>query len=252
MLITYTDTKTFEFPALNTAYTTISGSQSPVIDYEPGSGAHVVLKLDSEPLRTTAEDRIRQLALAAKGARHWSNDEMYKDCWPKHTNSGIVAPPVQPLLPTYAGQIFHGRDAAFVLRDATWAENRAQFYASFGIEYVGATYSDPRYAILLDHKGKGSLVNAAARPDVAKLVEAMPEKWWPQCALISSGNIDKLGEFLNYMSDLVILTYSDSGEAKLKHLGVPYARIAAPNDDPRYGDSVRAEGERLSYRLSFE
>lgn len=180
--------------------------------------------------------RWAELFYASKGAR------MYHDM-------------VGGISPIYAGMVpKSSEDIKRLIADAKYSANRARYFESFGVNYIGRTHSDPRNIFVLDNKGKNKSHSSLVAPDLGHLYNSLPFEWWPSCGFVSTGNVTKLGDFLEAVPGAIPLAYSQGALAKLDHLGVDYATAALPpvEDSPQYGVVIRELANRLSYDLSLK
>lgn len=180
---------------------------------------------------TVADLRWQDLRLASKGVRRWTlrADE----------NS-----------PTYAGTLTDSTEVREIVADALFADGKTKYFNGFGVNYLGRTNLDPRTIIVVDNKGNNKEHSPAKSPEIDALLSSLPEEWWSSLGIVSSGNVDKLGDFLDMISESLPLVYTNGAEAKLKYLGMDYTRIGNPTPDVKYGYSVREASYRLNWRLA--
>lgn len=205
-------------------------------DYVPGSTTHIVTSLDIENIefKDVASERWAHLRLASLGARFW-------------------APANKPTTqsPIYSSKALSGSstDLDTIVVDAVYAEGKAAYVQSLGVNYVGRTYVDPRTIVLVDYKG-----DKTHDPDRDQIVhdiltslpnDRKPESAWGAFGIVSTSNTDRLGDFLAYMEETNILSYSPGGLAKLRHLGRDYGEVGQPNSDRAYGVHLRETSARL-------
>lgn len=203
--------------------------------YEPGKGVHV---LHYGPLPVFEEislERWFHLFLASRGARIWTEDD------------------VKTVAPTHAGTIVRTEAGINkIIIDAVYAENRAKLFQSYGVNYIGRTYGDPRTAVLVDYK-RDKTHNPTNDPQMKALLTSLPEdKWvseephdWGTFAIVSTSNPDRLAEFMDLLSETDILAYSTGAVAKMKYIGRDYGHIAAPRSDKKYGLEIRETASRM-------
>lgn len=216
--------------------------QTPLIDpeetdfldkYIPGEGVDVIYSAYGDA-NDTATARYVELYLASLGARYWGTalDE----------NS-----------PIYAGDLALDEDQLDrALIDATYAENRAVLFHTFGVKYVGPTFIDPKHILVLGNKAGIHTHSPVKNEHIRNLLTPLPVDWWKTLGIVSAGNINKLVNFMDHLDFALPLTYTDSGRSKLKYLKREFAEIDTPRNDKAYGLHVREQANRLSYRLSLQ
>lgn len=198
-------------------------------DYTPGGSFHVVDTYQP----SSGLSRWSQLLFAKYGVRYFTDslDE----------NS-----------PIWAGPVPSEDKVRKVSVDAAFAEGRAGLYADFGVNYLGRTKLDPRNIFLLDNKKGNPLHDPAKDPVLEALYASLPEDWWGSCGFVSTANVDKLEAFLNAFPDVIPITWTTGGMAKLKFCGFPdFVHATEPKNDPNYGINIRDRANRLSYKLSL-
>lgn len=205
-------------------------------EYNPGSTRHVVTSIDNDFLefQDLAGERWGHLSLAAAGARFWVDESV-----------------VTSTSPIYAGKI-DGSDNIVdkIIIDATYAESKAVYYKSFGVNYVGRTFTDPRTIVLVDYKGD-KRHDPASDPIIHDILSSLPdqpgvsESSWSSFGLVSCSNVDRLRDFLECVDETNILTYSVGGAAKLRHLGRDFGQVSQPRADRSYGLELREKSSRL-------
>lgn len=219
---------------------TIHTGNSFVKDYVPGSGDHILASTATPFAKyrpeQVAEYRWTNLMLATVGARYWTE-----------TTEGKFASPF------YAGSLDSLQSIEKVVVDARYAENRAVYFASFGVNYLGRTHSDPRTIVLLDNK-KDKTHNPTNNEDIYKILTSLPETdqsetSWESIALLSSGNVEKLEAFLDYLSESNVVAYTTAAFSKLKFIGRDYGRISVPDATTSYGLAIREAASRLKPAL---
>lgn len=201
-----------------------------ITDYSPDGSFHVV-DLLSEAKEFS---RWEQLVLASLGARVYTSKKEY-------THSPLLAgtvPPVDKLRK--------------ISVDGLNSDRRALAFAEFGVNYVGRTKLDPRDIFVLDNKKGNPLHDPSKDPTLAALYESLPNDWWATCGFISSGNPDKLKAFFEDQEDVIPITWTEGGKAKLKYCEREFVSIREPDGTTEYGIEVRNEANRLSYNLSFK
>lgn len=134
------------------------------------------------------------------------------------------------------------------IAEAAYSKGRAEYFASFGVNYVGRTNSDPRTLIVLDNKGKNKTHSSELDASLGNLYGSLPSDWWGSAGFVSTGNIDNLKNFVEELYATTLLAYSDGSRAKLKHLDAVHATIPAPPSQvsPDYGIKLREVANRLS------
>lgn len=198
-----------------------------VEQYSPSSGDNILRQINlNNPL-----SRWSQLYFASKGAR------MYSDKLSAES-------------PLYAGKSLSTEDdIVHALKDLQYAQGRAAYFESYGVNYVGRSYSDPRNIIVVDNKAGNKALSPVLSEEYATLYETLPEDWWQSCGFVSTGNVDKLSSFLEDLPDTIKMGYSTGALAKLKYSGVDYAVLPVPEKTTSYGILVREKANRLSYEL---
>jgi hypothetical protein len=196
------------------------------------AGTHI-LHTNTEIIHTgtVAGLRWEDLRLASKGVRRWTQEA--------EENS-----------PTYAGTLTDRTEVHEIVADALFADGKTKYFDEFGVNYLGRTNLDPRTILVVDNKGNNKEHSPAKSPEIDALLTSLPEEWWTAFAIVSSGNVDKLGDFLDMLSESLPLVYTNGAEAKLKYLGMDYTRIGEPTPDAKYGFSVREASYRLNWRLA--
>lgn len=146
--------------------------------------------------------------------------------------------------PYIAGSINDVYELRRIIVDAQFAEGKAAYYRSFGVNYLGRVNADPRVMILLDNK-KDKTLSPSSNEDIFNILETYPESdnpevaTWGNLALVSSGNVDKLEAFMDYLSETNVLAYTTGGFSKLNYMGRDFGKISAPRHDPKYGIEIR-------------
>lgn len=192
------------------------------------SNSDLLLSSVSKPI-----DRWRHLYGATQGDRVWS-ELLDKDS------------------PLYAGKLEHDdKDLKRVVVDAKMAKSRSDYFKSFGVNYIGRTFLDPRNILVVENKKANKYHSPEHSKDMENLLTSLPADWWGSFSIVSSGNVDKLGDFLDAFPDTIVLAYSDSSVSKLNYIGARYARIPPPVDTQRYGIDIRQTANRLSNKLSY-
>ncbi|UDL16785.1 hypothetical protein SEA_ATUIN_92 [Arthrobacter phage Atuin] len=202
-------------------------------DYSPDGDFHL-LDLVTE-YEDPATQRWSEMVLASKGARLFSDTE--------NKNS-----------PLWAGKLPTSKtDYDKMIAGAKFADGRAAYFREFNVNYIGRTNLSPRNVILLDNKKGNAQHSPLIDESLAPLYSGMEEDWWGSCALVSTGNVDRLASFFDeFIDEVVPLGYTSGSHAKLKSFGVDFAKIPAPSDDPTWGRRVREIANRLSYNLSLQ
>lgn len=199
-----------------------------VQDYAASGGYHV-LALNNAPHKLT---RWEQLLLASVGARVWSDklDE----------NS-----------PIYAGSVPSSDKLRKIAVDAQVADTRFAYFKEFGVNYIGRTKLNPRNIFVLDNKKANPFHDPSSNEALEALYASLPDDWWGSCGFVSSGNVDKLGAFLEeFQGDTIPLAFTEGAFSKLRYLNLEYVDTGTPQNNLAYGLSVRDKANRLSYALS--
>lgn len=197
-------------------------------DYVPGSGISVVSYGKAEWTNNRAVYRWRQLQLSALGARLWT----------EQGDETLSSPIYRGIIP---------EDLNEIIVDAAYAENKAAYFASFGVNYLGRTAYDPRIVVLMDNtKDRLSLTNS----DLYNLLLSLPESIksemsWESIGFVSAGNVNKLEGFLDYLSETNVVAYSTGAFGKLRYLGRDYANVGTPRPEQDYGVQLRDAASRL-------
>jgi hypothetical protein len=200
-------------------------------DYTPGGSFHVVDTLSNLPKTLS---RWEHLVLASLGARVYTESPEFKD---------------SPLL---AGPVPAPDKARRIAVDGVNSDGRASYFAEFGVNYVGRTKLDPRNIFILDNKKSNPLHDPSKDPLLETLYASLPDDWWGSCGFVSTGNPDKLKAFLEDQADVIPLTWTTGGQAKLKYCDREFVTVEQPNEKQDYGVEVRDLANRLSYNLSFK
>lgn len=197
--------------------------------YVPGSGFHVLETNIQEPHKKIHTHRWISLRLASLGVR------LYSDDWDKND-------------PIYAGKLPEtDDDIRRLILDAKFAEGRAEYFRSFGVNYIGRTNLTPRSIIVLDNKKDDPYHSPVENETLEALYTSMPEDWWGSCGLVSSGNLNKLQPFMEALEETVPLAFSKGGIAKLKHMGLEFAEVGEPKPTQAYGVSLRQATTKFSW-----
>lgn len=197
-------------------------------DYSPSGSFHVVdLLSESKEL-----SRWEQLLMATVGVRVFTDDKSFKDS------------------PIYASSVPSYDKLRKISVDARNADNRAGLFAAYDVNYIGRTKFDPRNIFVLDNKKGNPLHDPTKDPALEALYASLPEDWWGSCGFISSGNPDKLRDFFETQENVIPLTWTTGGAAKLKYAGRDFVQVEVPKNDPSYGIEIRDKANRLSYVLS--
>lgn len=209
-------------------------------NYSPHSGTHVLSHGTDLTFEDVALERWYHMYLASRGARFWSTS------------------PEDPRTPTHAGEIINTEvGLRKIITDAVFAEHRASFFQSFGVNYIGRTYSDPRTAVLVDYK-KDKTHNSSNDPLIKALLTSLPEdQWvssephdWSTFGIISTSNVDRLEDFMDMLSETNILAYSTGSIAKLNFIGRDFGQIGTPRPDKKYGLEIREKASRMKAPVS--
>lgn len=197
--------------------------------YVPGQGEHVLEASEQEPHSKIHIRRWISLRLAALGAR------LYSDKWDKND-------------PIYAGKLPEtDDDIRRLILDAKFAEGRAEYFKSFGVNYIGRTNLTPRSIFVLDNKKGDPTHSPVENQTLADLYTSMPDDWWGSTSLVSSGNVEKLEKFMESLEETVPLTFTTGGIAKLKFMGLEYAHVGVPKPTFEYGISLRQAVNKFSW-----
>jgi hypothetical protein len=198
-------------------------------EYVPETGKNVLSHyLPVSP--SSNLDRWVDMRLAALGARTWTKEFSFS--------------------PTYAGS--DPKEIRDIILDAKFAEGKATYVRSFGVNYLGRVNVDPRTIVLVDYKGDKTH-NPHEDLAVAKLLAALPEDprtqktetSWTSFGIASTSNVEKLRDFLDYYEQTNIVAYSPGAKAKLRHLGRDFAEVPEPEASDRYGKLIRASASAL-------
>lgn len=187
--------------------------------------------------REEGDIRWSQLEMASRGARFFTDDASMGN---KET-------------PLYGGPAPKTRDdIKRIIADLNYSEGRAAYFSSYGVNYTGRVYSDPRTLVVLDNRAKNKSHSSQESDEYFSLYNSLPNDWWGSCGFVSTGNVDKLGVLLENIPDVVPMAYTEGAKAKLKYLGIDYAEIPTPpsTTDPSYGVILREKANRLDYDLS--
>lgn len=204
-------------------------------NYRPRAGFHILSHGALPVFDEASLERWYHLHLASLGARFWAEEG---------NTSGA---------PTHAGSIKQTEAGINkIVVDAIYSERRAALFQSYGINYVGRTYSDPRTAILVDYKGDKTH-NPTNDLIMQALFTALPEdEWaseephdWGTFAIISTANVARLVDFMDMLSETNILAYSAGSMAKLNFIGRDYGRIGVPRSEKKYGLDIRETASRM-------
>lgn len=205
-------------------------------DYVPGSNTHIVTHLDIENIefKDLASERWAHLRLASFGARFWIDADI------PHTPS-----------PIYSAKNLSGAstDLDLIIVDAEYAEGKAAYVKSLGVNYVGRTYTTPRTIVLVDYKGDKTH-DPERDPIINDILTSLPndkkpESAWGSFGIASTSNTDRLLDFMDYMHETNILSYSPGGLAKLRHIGRDYGEVDFPHPTRDYGIHLRETSARL-------
>lgn len=200
-----------------------------VQDYSASGGYHV-LALNNSPDKLT---RWEQLLLSSVGARVWT-DKLKEDS------------------PIYAGSLPEATKFRKIAVDASIADSRFDYFKSFGVNYVGRTKLNPRNIFVLDNKKANPFHDPSVDSSLEALYGSLPDDWWGSCGFVSSGNVDKLGAFLEeFQGDTIPLAFTEGAFSKLRYLNLDYVNAGVPQNTPSYGISARDKANRLSYTLSL-
>jgi hypothetical protein len=197
--------------------------------YVPGGSVHVLEASEQEPHSKIHIRRWTSLKLAALGVR------LYSDKWDKYD-------------PIFAGSLPQSdHDIRRLILDAKFAESRAEYFKSFGVNYIGRTNLTPRSIFVLDNKKGDPTHSPVENETLAALYISMPEDWWGSTSLVSSGNVEKLEKFMLSLEETVPLTFTTGGMAKLKFMALEYAHVLTPKPTFEYGVSLRQAVNRFSW-----
>lgn len=197
--------------------------------YVPGSGFHVLDSPPSGEYPKLGKRRWMYLRHASLGTR------LYSDTEDKNN-------------PIYAGKLPEtDEEIRRLILDAKFAEGRAEYFRSFGVNYIGRTNLTPRSIVILDNKKDDPYHSPIQNETLEALYTSMPDDWWGSCGLVSSGNLNKLQPFMEALEETVPLAFSKGGIAKLKHMGLEYAEVGEPKPTQAYGISLRQATAKYSW-----
>lgn len=205
-------------------------------NHQPGKGITIIHHVDPRMFDSgNAGSRYMSLLLASRGAQFYSDIHQLPVTFPLGGQKLTV-------------------DPEKIVKDAAWAEMRAAYLQSFGVNYIGRTYSDPRNAVLVPFKGDEKHLNDA---EVQHLIDNLAEgDWetpWSNTAIISTRNPDNLRDIADALPSTNFLAYSESSKAKLRYIGRDFAEIPYPLQSKRIGIDVRVASRRLKpYEISNE
>lgn len=206
---------------------------NPVIKYSPDFDQDIICT-EISVNESYSDERFSQLLQASLGVRYW----------------GDHLPKISPI---YGGKL--SEDPKVIEKaviDGNYAQTRARWFADFGVKYIGPTFRDPKHLLVVDNKKGADSLSPANSVDIGNFLSAVPDDWWQSLGVVSSGNVDKLAEFLDYLDFAIPIAYTDGGRAKLRHIGREFVDVEAPRNDSKYGIAVREVSNRLSYRLSLQ
>lgn len=217
---------------------TIHTELSSVKQYVPGSGEHVLTSGDFPIHEDVATSRWGHMFFASLGGRLWVQSD--EDKYPT---------------PFLAEAIDNVKDVRQIITDAAFAEGRSAYFRSFGVNYLGRVFSDPRTIVLLDNK-KDKTLNPAYNEDISNILDSLPksrteERSWGSVALVSAGNVTKLEEFLGYLSETNVVAYSTGAFSKLNFMGRDFGSLTAPRADPKYGIEIMDVASRVRPPLAL-
>ncbi|QFG12226.1 Hypothetical Protein OBI_RACECAR_99 [Arthrobacter phage Racecar] len=196
--------------------------------YVPGSGFHV-LEASLQVYPKTAKRRWIYLRHAALGTR------LYSDTEDKHN-------------PIYAGKLPEtDEEIRRLILDAKFAESRAEYFKSFGVNYIGRTNLTPRSIIVLDNKKNDPYHSPIDNETLDALYTSMPDDWWGSCGLVSSSSTKKLTKFMEALEETVPLAFSTRSITKLENMGLEYGKVGTPKPTQEYGISLRQETTKFSW-----
>jgi hypothetical protein len=197
--------------------------------YEPNGGFHIVDVLHNP----SSLSRWGQLRLASLGARVFSDDLTEES-------------------PVWAGPIPTEDKIRKVAVEGAFAEGRAAYFASRGVNYVGRANLDPRNIFVLDNKKGNPLHDPSKDATLEALYASLPDDWWGSCGFVSTGNVDKLEAFFDALPETIPLAYTTGAFSKLRYFGREYVDLTVPDGTEAYGIKLRDRANRLSYDLSFK
>lgn len=197
-------------------------------DYTPGGSFHVVdLLSESKEL-----SRWEQLVMATYGVR-------------------VYSPTFSQNSPLFAGDVPSLGKVRRISVDGRNSDNRARLFSAYDVNYIGRTKFDPRNIFVLDNKKGNPLHDPAKDSALEALYTSLPDDWWGSCGFISSGNPDKLSDFFSEQENVIPLTWTTGGAAKLKYAGREFVQVTEPVSTKEYGIEIRDKANRLSYQLSL-
>jgi hypothetical protein len=247
----------------------------PFTDYVPGSGVHYVLdrwhigENIYGPLyrKKTAFNivsyRWTELFLASLGMRTWLVNQTLEVLKSRLSDRGedflqdkhiqYVKDQYENLVPssvTYAKTIVvDPKDDELIdiiIRDAIYSEQRAQLFKSLGVNYFGRTNVDPRTILVVENKKSNKNFDPRINKDAAKMLTVLPEKFWQTFAVVSSGSLDKLEEFLTEVVwSASALAYGETVVARLKLRNIPFSEIKPPEVTSNYSYHIRVMSDRV-------
>lgn len=206
--------------------TTIHTDEGFVQHYLPGSGEHILLTGKYPEKCKTSVSRWSDMYFAGLGGRLWTDDE-------------------DLVRASFAGKLSTGNTAKQIVIDAAYAEARAAFFQSFGVNYLGRTFQDPRTLIVVDNKTDNPELRPTISEPIHNILASFPDsdksaKSWAALGLVSAGSTKRLEKFLDYLSETNVLTSSKGTTAKLEKIGNrDYAQIPKPIHDAQYGLEIR-------------
>lgn len=132
-----------------------------------------------------------------------------------------------------------------IIKDAVYAEQMANVYATQGVNYFGRTFTMPRTILVLENKKNNKNFDPRINEDARKILEVLPEGYWNTFSVVSSGNLDVLEEFLNnFLWSTNPVAYGETVVARLKYKNVEFSEIKPPEVSDNYSYHIRVMADR--------
>lgn len=178
----------------------------------------------------TPEERWEHLRLASEGARLWGN---YPKTHPVRNS------------PLFAGEYPEDRVAETIVADLAYTKQRLDYYNSLGVHYIGRVDVDPRNLLVVSNKKQAERHTVVLWDEIKDFLTAAPLDWWGSLGIVSAGNPDKLGSFLDAHYNIIPMAYSTGPLSMIKFSGRIPTHIGEPRPTYDYGATVRDQSNKV-------
>lgn len=200
--------------------------------YKPNRGVHVLLSDYGDwSQESVVLDRYIDLYMASLGGRFRSDT--------KHESA------------MYSGGVPRDqRQIDAFITEGLHADRRAAMFQGYGIKYIGITFSNPHYILVVDNKKGIQPHNPMADEKLSNFLSSLPDGWWQDLAVVSAGSVEKLENFMvDFDHTSIAMTYTNGGRAKLRFMAIEFVDLLEPKATSKYGIYVRESAHRFNIRV---